>query len=63
MVLVFCLVTSGTLRMGKQAKMNDATRIRAPELPASLDWFNTEQPLTLASQRGKVVLLEFWAFG
>ena len=62
MVLVFCLVGSGTLRMGKQAKMNDATRIRAPELPASLEWFNTEQPLTLASQRGKVVLLDFWSY-
>jgi thiol-disulfide isomerase/thioredoxin len=44
--------------MGKL--MNDATKVRAPELPGDLDWFNTEQPLTLASQRGKVVLLNFW---
>lgn len=42
--------------------MNDATRVRAPELPTSLDWFNTEEPLTLASQRGKVVLLNFWSY-
>jgi thiol-disulfide isomerase/thioredoxin len=42
--------------------MNDVTRIRAPELPASLDWFNIEQPLTLASQRGKIVLLDFWTY-
>ena len=42
--------------------MNDATRIRAPELPDNLDWFNVEQPLTLASQRGKVVLLDFWSY-
>lgn len=41
--------------------MNDATKVRAPELPDNLEWFNTEQPLTLASQRGKVVLLDFWA--
>ncbi len=40
--------------------MNTATKVRAPELPDNLDWFNTEQPLTLASQRGKVVLLDFW---
>jgi len=40
--------------------MNDVTKVRAPELPDDLDWFNTEQPLTLASQRGKVVLLDFW---
>ncbi len=26
-------------------------------------WLNTDQPLTLASQKGKVVLVEFWTFG
>jgi len=40
--------------------MNDATRVRAPELPENLEWFNTAQPLTLAGQRGKIVLLDFW---
>jgi thiol-disulfide isomerase/thioredoxin len=42
--------------------MNEPTRIRAPELPENLDWFNTDDPLTLASQRGKVVLLDFWTY-
>jgi len=42
--------------------MNEPTRIRAPELPDNLDWFNTDEPLTLASQRGKVVLLDFWTY-
>ncbi|HHJ14205.1 MAG TPA: redoxin domain-containing protein [Gammaproteobacteria bacterium] len=42
--------------------MNEHSRIRAPELPEGLEWFNTEQPLTLASQRGKVVLLDFWTY-
>jgi sugar lactone lactonase YvrE/thiol-disulfide isomerase/thioredoxin len=42
--------------------MNTATRIRAPELPGDLDWLNVEQPLTLAGQRGKVVLLDFWSY-
>ncbi len=41
--------------------MGEPTRIRAPELPEKLEWFNTEQPLTLAAQRGKVVLLDFWS--
>lgn len=41
--------------------MNDVARIRAPELPDNLDWFNVDQPLTLAGQRGKVVLLDFWS--
>lgn len=26
-------------------------------------WINSDGPITLASQRGKVVLLEFWTFG
>jgi thiol-disulfide isomerase/thioredoxin len=42
--------------------MSEATRIRAPELPDNLEWFNSE-PLTLESQRGKVVMLNFWSYG
>jgi thiol-disulfide isomerase/thioredoxin len=34
----------------------------APEI-ANETWINSDGPLTLASQRGKVVLLEFWTFG
>ena len=34
----------------------------APEIHNDV-WVNTETPVTLASQRGKVVLLEFWTFG
>jgi len=42
--------------------MSEPTRVRAPELPGDLEWFNTPKPLTLASQRGKVVLLDFWTY-
>jgi thiol-disulfide isomerase/thioredoxin len=34
----------------------------APELTGITDWINS-QPLTLASLRGKVVLVHFWTFG
>ena len=34
----------------------------APEI-ANDTWINSDAPLTLASQRGKVVLMEFWTFG
>jgi thiol-disulfide isomerase/thioredoxin len=42
--------------------MNEPARIRAPKLPENLQWFNTDQPLTLEGQRGKVVLLDFWTY-
>ncbi len=35
----------------------------APEFPDGLDWLNTDQPLSLAELRGKVVLLDFWTYG
>ncbi len=34
----------------------------APEFMNEV-WLNSDGPVTLASQRGKVVLLEFWTFG
>ena len=34
----------------------------APEILNDV-WINADEPVTLASQRGKVVLLEFWTFG
>ncbi|MEZ4677621.1 MAG: hypothetical protein R2932_25735 [Caldilineaceae bacterium] len=37
-------------------------KVNAPEFPATLDWVNTEAPLTMAQLRGKIVLLEFWTF-
>ena len=41
--------------------MNTA-RVRAPELPADGTWSNTAIPRTLASLRGRFVLLDFWTF-
>jgi thiol-disulfide isomerase/thioredoxin/sugar lactone lactonase YvrE len=38
-------------------------RVRAPELEGGRGWLNTEQPLSLARLRGKVVLLDFWTYG
>lgn len=38
------------------------SRIRAPEFPASLEWVNTSKPLSLAEERGKLVLLDFWTY-
>jgi len=41
----------------------NASRIRAPELPDSLQWLNTpDGAISLADLRGKVVLLHFWTY-
>lgn len=37
-------------------------RIHAPELEGGVGWLNTDQPLTLAGLKGKVVLLDFWTY-
>jgi thiol-disulfide isomerase/thioredoxin len=41
----------------------EASPIRAPELSGAVAWLNVPAPLTLASLRGKVVLLDFWTYG
>lgn len=37
--------------------------VRAPEIDVpGLQWFNTDQPLSIESLRGKIVILDFWTF-
>jgi thiol-disulfide isomerase/thioredoxin len=36
--------------------------VYAPEFPEDLAWLNTDQPLSLARFRGKLVLLDFWTY-
>jgi thiol-disulfide isomerase/thioredoxin len=42
---------------------DEQSPIRAPELTGATAWLNVPEPLTLASLRGKVVLLDFWTYG
>ncbi|MHB1355712.1 MAG: thioredoxin-like domain-containing protein [Anaerolineae bacterium] len=37
--------------------------IHAPEFPANAEWVNTNERLSLAGLRGKLVLLDFWTYG
>ena len=39
-----------------------ATSSRAPEFPAGLEWFNVKEPVRLADQAGRVVLIDFGTF-
>lgn len=36
--------------------------VEAPEFPRGLQWLNTARPLSMKALRGKVVLIEFWAY-
>jgi thiol-disulfide isomerase/thioredoxin len=45
------------------SKYGYSGNIRAPEFPADVEWVNTKDRLTLASLRGKLVLLDFWTYG
>ena len=38
------------------------TRMKAPELDGGVGWLNTDKPVTIASLKGKVVLLDFWTY-
>jgi len=37
--------------------------VRAPEITGGRGWLNTGTPLSLATLKGKVVLLDFWTYG
>jgi hypothetical protein len=43
--------------------VSQQNRPKAPDFPATLEWLNTDKPLSLKDLRGKVVLLDFWTFG
>ena len=38
-------------------------KVRAPEITGGRGWLNTDKPLSLASLKGKIVLLDFWTYG
>lgn len=38
------------------------TDIKAPEFIGITNWLNTDKPITLASLKGKVVLVDFWTY-
>lgn len=38
-------------------------QVAAPEFPPTLDWINTENPLTMQGLQGKIVIFDFWTYG
>jgi len=55
----FSAVSTEGPGLGAQAQ----SRRRAPELTGGRGWLNTDRPLSLASLKGKIVLLDFWTYG
>ncbi len=51
------------LSMSTVTAQNFVGNLPAIEFPGGLEWLNTDEPLTLAELRGKVVLLDFWTYG
>ncbi|MCB1023057.1 MAG: redoxin domain-containing protein [Acidobacteria bacterium] len=43
--------------------MNEPQKVRAPEFKGAKGWLNTDQPLSIAGLKGKIVLLDFWTYG
>ncbi|BAZ15077.1 redoxin domain-containing protein [Calothrix sp. NIES-4071] len=37
-------------------------RVRAPELPLSYTWLNTDKPLSIKQLKGRIVILDFWTY-
>lgn len=48
---------------GLEMPVQERARVRAPELAGGRGWLNTDNPLSLAALKGKVVLLDFWTYG
>ena len=44
------------------ATQSFAGTVNAPDFPDSVEWINTDRPLSMAELRGKVVILDFWTY-
>jgi hypothetical protein len=64
LVLVILLppLVALALRVGPSPGMAEKMSMAAPEFPKNARWLQSK-PLTTASLRGQVVVLQFWTFG
>ena len=60
MVLTIVLILIG---QGIFMSAQERPKVRAPEITGGRGWLNTDRPLSIATLKGKVVLLDFWTYG
>jgi thiol-disulfide isomerase/thioredoxin len=58
----FCAALLAACSAGRAAEIPFEGTRPAPEFPENIEWLNTDKPLTLASLKGKIVLLDFWTY-
>jgi len=59
-VLTIVLILIG---QGIFMSAQERPKVRAPEITGGRGWLNTDRPLSIATLKGKVVLLDFWTYG
>ena len=37
-------------------------KVNAPDFPNGMEWLNTDEPLSMKTLLGKIVLLDFWTY-
>ena len=50
-------------KRGLLMPIQEKARVRAPEITGGRGWLNTDKPLSIATLRGKFILLDFWTYG
>ena len=61
-LLLLLLALVGTTLAQTPQEMFEG-RSPAPEFPATLDWINVDNPLTMRGLVGKIVIFDFWTYG
>src|SRR5829696_8147714 len=63
LLLVLTLMAQGVSMSAQERSTQERARVRAPEITGGRGWLNTDKPLSIATLKGKIVLLDFWTYG
>lgn len=63
LIIVLLIMVFNEKSFSKIYEMQKQVKVRAPELVGDKGWLNTDEPLSIAGLKGKVILLDFWTYG